>query len=382
MVKNKRVIATKSLIYIVTDSTVANKFGYEQIKYLNKFDINVFLICGEGKLTSKFHDLDCIIHQIPYLKREISILNDFMVLISLIRLIRKLKPNLLVYSTPKASLLGSLAGLFCLVPNRVYQIWGARWQTLTGMKLFITKSMDKITILCSTNVIGVSKSIADLYNTFTSKRIDVLGLGSAVGVDPKLFYPSKGSVETLSLGFAGRIAKDKGIEDLLNIYELVKKRNPECTLQIIGDIDLDDPVPTNIIENISSDASITWIKHSDRKQLGKFMRNWQLQLFPSSREGLGNVIIEAGATGVPTICWDIVGAKDAMPDFCQKFLLPRNNIEQFVQEVCQYLDKPFTRRKSENLANWTIDHFNAHVVLNSFSIYVLKLFDSTEQRSQ
>ena len=41
-----------------------------------------------------------------------------------------------------------------------------------------------------------------------------------------------------------------------------------------------------------------------------------------------------------------------------------------------------TSKKSENLANWTIDHFNAHVVLNSFSIYVLKLFDSTEQRSQ
>lgn len=70
MVKNKRVIATKSLIYIVTDSTVANKFGYEQIKYLNKSNINVYLICGEGKLISKFHNLDCIIHQIPYLKEK------------------------------------------------------------------------------------------------------------------------------------------------------------------------------------------------------------------------------------------------------------------------------------------------------------------------
>jgi glycosyltransferase involved in cell wall biosynthesis len=275
-----------------------------------------------------------------------------------------------VYSTPKASLLGSLAGLFCLVPNRVYQIWGARWQTLTGMKLFITKSMDKITILCSTNVVGVSKSIADLYNTFTSKRIDVLGLGSAVGVDPKLFYPGKSSYKTLTLGFAGRIAKDKGIEDLLNIYELVKKKKPECTLQIIGDIDLDDPVSPNIIENISSDVSITWIKHSDRKQLGKFMRNWQLQLFPSSREGLGNVIIEAGACGIPTICWDVTGVRDAIPDFLGENLIENNRMDLLYSRIKRYLDNPLSTMEASKLSSWTIENFERNKVLSNFANHV------------
>jgi glycosyltransferase involved in cell wall biosynthesis len=367
-----------NLIYFVTDSTVANKFGLEQIKSLNNLKFNVYLVCGKGELDRHFNELNCVIYQVPFLKREISILNDFKVLLKVIAIIRKLRPKVIVYSTPKASLLGAIAGNFCFVPIRIYQIWGARWQTLTGTKRFLVRSMDRIAIHNSTNIISVSRSIRELYSTITDKPIEVLGLGSAIGVDHKLFYPKKDRSTKIVLGYAGRIAKDKGIEDLLEIYGLVRLKYPNCRLQIIGDIDLDDPVPDCTLAEIISNPTISWIKHKDRRQLGRLMRIWSLQLFPSAREGLGNVIIEAGASGVPTVCWDIVGARDAMPDFCTNLLVQELKIEAFAFKVCQYLMNPYSEKTRQELAKWTVTNFSSEKVLDSFSNYVVRVSNSSK----
>ena len=47
----------QNLIYIVTDTTVANKFGLEQVKYLSKNNFNVHLICGEGYLDQEIREV-------------------------------------------------------------------------------------------------------------------------------------------------------------------------------------------------------------------------------------------------------------------------------------------------------------------------------------
>ena len=159
---------------------------------------------------------------------------------------------------------------------------------------------------------------------------------------------------------------------------MVRLKYPKCRLQIIGDIDSDDPVPDSTLADIISNPTISWIKHKDRRQLGRLMRTWSLQLFPSAREGLGNVIIEAGASGVPTICWDIVGARDAMPDFCTNFLVQEQNIDEFAFKVCQYLMNPYSKKMTQKLSKWTITNFSSEKVLDSFSNYVVRVLNSSK----
>jgi len=371
----------QNLIYIVTDTTVANKFGLEQIKYLSKNNFNIHLICGEGSLDLEMGDVCKTVTQIKSLHRSIKIFDDLKTLFIIFNIIYSIKPICMVYSTPKASLLGAILSYFLRIDNRIYQIWGARWETLSGFSLFIVKLMDKITIKLSTSVIGVSDSIANLYKSITKKEILVLGRGSAVGVDSNIFSIQRVHTQCFKLGYAGRIAQDKGISDLLLIYRMLKKFNSQITLDIIGDVDASDPVDSSVMKYIQSDSGINWVKHCSRFELSNHMKNWTLQILLSQREGLGNVIIEAGACGIPTVCWDVTGVRDAIPDYLKENLIQNKRIDLIYLRIKEYIENPFTESEASELSSWTIQNFDKKIVLNNFVNHVKNEIFSERDRS-
>ena len=360
----------QNLIYIVTDVTVANKFGLEQIKYLSKNNFNIHLICGEGSLDLEIRQICKSVTQIKSLHRSIKIFDDLKTLFIIFNLINSIKPICVIYSTPKASLLGAILSYFLRIDNRIYQIWGARWETLSGFSLFIVKFMDKITIKLSTSVIGVSHSISNLYKSITNKEIVVLGRGSAVGVDSNIFSIQGVHSQNFKLGYAGRLANDKGISDLLSIYKMLKKSNSRITLDIIGNVDDSDPIDSSVMKYIQSDSGINWIRHCSRFELANHMKKWTLQILLSQREGLGNVIIEAGACGIPTVCWDVTGVRDAIPDYLKGNLIQNKRIDLLYMRIKQYLENPFTGPESSKLSSWTIQNFEKDTVMNNFVDHV------------
>ena len=96
------------------------------------------------------------------------------------------------------------------------------------------------------------------------------------------------------------------------------------------------------------------------------MRSWDLQIFLSKREGLGNVILEAGACGVPTFCWNIIGTKDAIPDFASDFLIPYGDINSLEKSVVSYLNAPLNQSEKFALIHWYHDNFEQKKVLTDF----------------
>jgi glycosyltransferase involved in cell wall biosynthesis len=360
----------ESVIYFVTDVTVANKFGLEQIRYLSNSNLKIHLVCGQGYLSPEFLKVCDSITQLDSLKRPIEIFSDIKTFLLIAILIYKIKPTCVIYSTPKASLIGALSSYLLGVKNRIYQIWGARWETLSGIDLLVVRNLDKLTIGLSTSIIGVSNSIATLYRVMSKKKILVLGSGSAVGVDSKMFSIPKVKNQSLKVGYAGRIAKDKGIAELLEVFNKLSVIYPRITLEIIGDIDLEDPVDSEVLEVIKNNIQIRWIKHCHRTELARYMKNWTLQIFLSRREGLGNVIIEAAACGVPTICWDVTGVRDAVPDFLSKNLIVYNNIDLVFERIKEFVENPLSEKESGDLSVWAINNFEKNIVLRNFSSHV------------
>ena len=371
----------QNLIYIVTDTTVANKFGLEQVKYLSKNNFNVHLICGEGYLDQEIREVCKTVTQINSLHRSIKIFDDLKTLFIIFKIMHSIKPICVIYSTPKASLLGAVLSYLLRIDHRIYQIWGARWETLSGFSLFIVKLMDKITIKLSTSVIGVSDSISNLYKSITKKEILVLGRGSAVGVDSNTFSIQGTHTQFVKLGYAGRIAQDKGISDLLLIFRMLNEFNPQITLDIIGNIDDSDPVDSSALKYIQSDPGINWVRHCNRFELANHMKNWTLQILLSQREGLGNVIIEAGACGIPTVCWDVTGVRDAIPDYLKENLIQNKRIDLLYLRIKEYIENPFTESEASELSSWTIQNFDKKLVLNNFVNHVKNEIFSKHERS-
>jgi glycosyltransferase involved in cell wall biosynthesis len=255
---------------------------------------------------------------------------------------------------------------------------------LSGLKLLLVRSADFLAIKLSTNVTVVSQSALELLNYKASKgKVGVLGVGSTVGVDAKIFYPkltnNKSSNKKI-MGYAGRIARDKGIDKLIDLFISLSASINNLYLEIIGIIDQDDKISDKNLEILNSHPNIILVPNLSQLELASHMQNWDIQIFLSEREGLGNVILEAGACGIPTFCWDIVGTRDAVPNTKQNFLIPYGDLQTLETSVIKYLEAPLSFDDRIELANWYEDNFGQQKVLNDFVTFIDELLGVYNER--
>lgn len=364
------------IFYLVSSPNSLNLFGLPQIKALRACGFRIHAICGSGAINPLLQ-IECdSISIIKYLNRGISFVKDLLSIILIVKLALAAPPKIFIYSTPKAALIGSVVSRLLNIDIRIYQIWGCRWQNLKGIKRLLVKNADKLTINFSTHITAVSKSIAQLYHQdLPSSQFTVLGRGSTIGIDNQLFNLSSGKGKRTivkKLGYAGRVSEDKGISDLISLFESVSIElgNPRLKLEIIGSIDTEDAPSNDIIQRIKNNPKIKWRKAMPQAELANQIKNWDLQIFLSKREGLGNAILEAGACGVPTLCWDIVGTQDAVPNFAKKFLIPYGRKDKVHKLVIEYLKKPLKSTEKKRLADWYKANFSQQEVLDVFVLFV------------
>ena len=365
------------IIYLVTSPISANVFGLLQIRSLFQHGFNVSLVVGQGSLNSELYKYVDSIYVNQNFKRGISLIRDVKSIIQLCIIFFRVKPDVVIYST-------SIAAFITLTKIRIYQIWGIRWQNLSGFKLLLVRTADFLAIKLSTNVTVVSQSALELLNYRDSKgKIGVLGFGSTVGVDAKIFYPKLTNNKSSSkkvMGYAGRIAKDKGIDKLIDLFISLSASVNNLYLEIIGIIDQDDKISEKNLEILNSHPNIILVPNLSQLELASHMQNWDIQVFLSEREGLGNVILEAGACGIPTFCWDIVGTRDAVPTTKQYFLIPYGDLQTLETSVIKYLEAPLSFDDRIELANWYEDNFGQQRVLNDFVTFVDELLGVYNER--
>ncbi|WP_411720183.1 glycosyltransferase, partial [Mycetocola sp.] len=185
-------MSAKSVCFIVTAEITATTFYRGYLSYLQQAGWEVSLIASSNGNLEDFGRTEGIrVVSVP-MRREPSPLNDVISLIRLIRVIRRLHPDLVVTATPKAGLLGTVAALVVRVPVRVYQLWGLRFETESGPKRTILKILELCTVKSATQVVANSPSLARRAAQLglTGRRpAVVLGPGSSHGVDLTYFSP-------------------------------------------------------------------------------------------------------------------------------------------------------------------------------------------------
>ena len=370
---------------MVTSVQSVNVFTVAQIKSLSTHTSKIYLICGTGLIKREVMDVTEKIFQLPKLLRRSNIILDFISLIQITIILNRLKPDLVIYATPKSAFLGALASFLNRTPIRIYQVWGVRWQNLSGIKLWVVRSADFITIKLSTKITAVSKSVFEFIGAhYKTDKLVVLGSGSTAGVDMQIFYPDEHSVAPrtkIKIGYAGRISNDKGVMDLYNLFIKLTPQISNLYLEIIGDLDLEDEISKELVNYINSHSKIRWIQDTQQDKLAVHLRSWDAQIFLSRREGLGNVILEAGACGIPTFCWDIIGTRDAIPSFARNFLIPFGDTNLLEKSVINYLDSPLNQNEKITLSNWYHENFEQKKVLSNLVEFIndsLKVYNDSK----
>ena len=331
----------RSLLITTTVPETMATFVLPQLPALSAAGWRIHLVTAPGPWDRKPTTEGVVCHEVP-MRRAMSPVADAVALERWVKLIREVTPDVVVGSTPKAGLLSMAAARICHVPNRIYQHRGARWETLSGFRRSLLLRADRATAANATEVLAVSPSLADLLvkQGVTETRPTVLGRGGAKGVELELFTPSangRDSDAPPTLGFVGRITRDKGVATLLEIFDLVREHLPDSRLVIAGEADDSDPIDESLLGRIRNDSAIEW--RGRILDVAPMLRELDVFVFPSLREGLPESIIEAAACGVPTVGWDVTGVRDAIDDGRTGRLAPVGNVPALANATLDVLSR-------------------------------------------
>lgn len=282
------------------------------------------------------------------MERKISPFKDLVSLFRLIRLFHREKPWMVHSLTPKAGLLAMTAAWICRVPVRIHMFTGLVFPTTTGLKQKILMATDSITCACATNVLPEGKGVQKDLERFriTSKPLNIIGNGNINGIDLEFFDQTPAVLEqaekyrkeeVLTFCFVGRIVRDKGINELVSAFQRLHQAYPNTRLVLVGPFEEQlDPVLPETRQAIEQQAAIEWMGWQD--DIRPFLAASEVFVFPSYREGFPNVVLQAGAMGLPCIVTDINGSNEIISDGINGCIIPSQNEEALYKAMEKLLD--------------------------------------------
>ncbi|WP_338811220.1 glycosyltransferase [Dermacoccus nishinomiyaensis] len=313
----------KTAIVSATIPTTIDRFHRELIRQL-ALTHEVHVVCSPGAALERLvQETGVIPHPIP-MAREIAPASDARALISWLKVLRQVKPDVLVTTTPKASLLGHMSGAATRVPRRLYSCGGLRLEGDVGARRAILASMERITGRCATAVVVNSPSLAQRsreLRLFPRTRLTATVPGSSHGVDSDHFVPRARNTELLVelgldpkqpvLGFVGRLTHDKGIDTLIAGMTELERRGVHVQLLVVGP--QDEPDSQTYLERLRALACPVAVVGATQ-DVRPYFAAMDVHVLPSHREGFPNVVLEASAMRLPTVTTDATGCVDSVVD--------------------------------------------------------------------
>lgn len=330
------------LIRITTVPSSLRVLLRHQLKFMSSF-YEVLAVSSPEKTLEEVSKQEGVRTASVSMTRSITPAQDIKALWQLYRLFKKEKPAIVHTHTPKAGLLGMMAGRLAGVPIRIHTVAGMPLMESRGMKKKILKSTERLTYLCATQVYPNSKNLAEYIheNKFCSKRkLKVLGNGSSNGIDMDFFQTTPAVQATaeelrkrLNLAkdqfvfvFIGRLVKDKGIEELVEAFLQLKKKYVKIKLLLVGPYEQDlDPVSQQTIDSIEQDADI--LHEGFQQDIRPYLAISNVLTFPSYREGFPNVPMQAGCFDLPSIVTDINGCNEIIEPEKNGLIIPVKSSE-------------------------------------------------------
>ncbi len=168
------------------------------------------------------------------------------------------------------------------------------------------------------------------------------------GVDCQAIQPRDPSEETPTILHVARLVDMKGTQYLIRAFEALAHRHPGSELVIIGDGPLRRSLHA-LTRTLQLERRVRFLGALPHAQVVKWMRGAAMLVLPSVHtitgrvEGLGMVLLEAAATGVPVVASRVGGIAEGVIDGQTGFLVPERDVDALSRRMNDLLDEPARR---------------------------------------
>lgn len=344
----------KKVLRIATVPISLNLLLQGQLRMLNE-DYEMVAVSSPGKDLEEVGAREGVRTVGIRMERRISPIQDLKSLFALIKLIRKEKPWMVHTMTPKAGLLGMLAARICGVPVRLHLFTGLVFPTSTGLKRRLLMATDKLTCACATFINPEGEGVKRDLERFgiTHKELHIVGNGNINGIDMTYFDRTEEVMkkaesirekDSITFCFVGRIVGDKGMNELAEAFARLEKEFPSCRLLLVGDFEEKlDPVSPETKRMFLENSRVTFAGW--QQDIRPYLAASDIFVFPSYREGFPNVVLQAGAMGLPSIVTDINGSSEIIRDGVNGVIIPPRDMEALWKAMRNMLTDEAARRE-------------------------------------
>ena len=271
----------------------------------------------------------------------------------LIKVYRRIRPDLVHHVTPKCVIYGTLAarlaGVSCVV------------NAMAGLG-FVYTSQSKKAKLLSPIFTSTLRVLLRGYGTklivqndddvaFFRDHIGVPGpsieLIRGAGVDTAHFHPPEQEPEgPLRVVLVARMLGDKGIFETVEAARLLKTRGrTDIHIILTGRVDTENPagIPRKDLQAWHDAGIIEFTGHVE--DVPALLRTCHVALLPSYREGLPKSLLEAAACGLPIVATDVTGCREICLDGVNGILVPPRRAAPIADALEALADDPERRRR-------------------------------------
>lgn len=136
----------------------------------------------------------------------------------------------------------------------------------------------------------------------------------------------------------GRLSKEKGFLDLIDVFKIINDNDKECYLHIIGDGSEREKIEKKIDELELNDYVILY-GYKDKEFIREKLNDMSLYLMTSYEESFGLVLLEASSFGIPSIAFSSAeGACEIIRNDTDGYLIEARNKDEMAKKALELLD--------------------------------------------
>lgn len=376
-----------AILFLTTYDLSARSFLIGQLAALSRAGVRTVVATRDtGTLADIGQQEDVTTYDLP-LERDPAPLRDIVGLIRTFRTIRAERPDVVVYGTPKAALLGALASWACRVPRRVFFLYGLRAETMTGLGRVVMILSEKLVAALSTESLSVGEGVRSRASELgiDVSEMRVIGRGSPNGVDVDLFE-SKGrdrtarrrlrerlgvDEQTTVLGFVGRVTPDKGIACLVEAASQLRAKGRRVHVMLVGPDEGVDRLPLETQRLIAEPWITVWGQVAETADV---YAGFDIFCLPTRREGLPTVVLEACAARVPIVVSTATGMAEVIDYGRAGVMTPIDEPEPLAEAIDALLSDPAATQDRVDVASRFVRReFDASVVRDRMVAHYLSL---------
>lgn len=321
------------------------QFRKELIEELLK-EHKVVISLPYGDFVKPLEDIGCNFIDTPVDRRGINPIKDLKLFFTYLKILRRVKPDLVITYTIKPNVYGGSACRFMKIPYAV---------NITGLGTAFENGGMLKKIVTVMNKVGCKKAKVVFFENEGNRQIFIQEKiveesqthrlnGAGVNLEKYEVAPYPGG-EKVKFLFMGRIMAEKGIDELFEAMQHLVSDGINCELHLLGFYE------ENYKEKIEKYEAEGWLHYYGyQKDVRPYIEESHCFVLPSWHEGMANTNLECAAMGRPVITSKIHGCLEAVNEGGSGYLCQRQDADDLYQAMKKFSMLSYDERKAMGLA--------------------------------